>query len=222
MPAKAFDASKYLSNLNGRDYLEVKWRLLWLRTEHPEALIQTELVKHSGDLALFRARVAIPGAGEASGWGSETADDFGDYIEKAETKALGRALAALGYGTQFCEDFDFSAQQRQPATRKRRAAPDASGAGPAERVVDAPVARRSLKVVRDRQTEAATAPQLKAIYAIGRGRRGLAESGVDERCRSRYGCAPPELSKQQASEFIDLLRQTPDEAAASSPTVRSS
>ena len=29
------------------------------------------------------------------------------YIEKAETKALGRACAALGYGTQFCDDFDF-------------------------------------------------------------------------------------------------------------------
>ena len=33
-------------NLNGRgEYLEVKWRLLWLRTEHPEAIIETELVK---------------------------------------------------------------------------------------------------------------------------------------------------------------------------------
>jgi hypothetical protein len=213
MPAKGFDASKYLRNLNGREYLEVKWRLLWLRTEHPEALVQTELVKHGAGLALFRARVSIPGGGEASGWGSETADDFGDYIEKAETKALGRALAALGYGTQFCEDYDFSAQQRQPATRKRRAAPDATGAGPAERVVDAPVARRGLKVVRDRETAQATTPQVKAIYAIGRVRRGLPESGVDERCRVRFGCAPAELSKQQASEFIDLLRGEPKESA---------
>src|ERR1700694_4957412 len=96
---KPFEASKYLSNLNGRDYLEVKWRLLWLRTEHPDAVIETELIKHSDGLALFRARVTIPGGGTATGWGSETADDFGDYIEKAETKALGRALAALGYGT---------------------------------------------------------------------------------------------------------------------------
>ncbi len=213
MPAKSFDASKYLTDLNGRDYLEVKWRLLWLRTEHPEALIQTELVKHGGGLALFRARAAVPGAGEASGWGSETADDFADYIEKAETKALGRALAALGYGTQFCEDFDFSAERRASSGR-RRAASSPSAEVKTERVVDAPVARRSLKVVRDQQPETATAPQVKAIYAIGRGRKGMAESAVDEQCRERFGCPPAGLSKHQASEFIDLLRQSPEGAAS--------
>src|SRR3989337_1099394 len=108
MSAKTFDASKYLTDLNGRDYLEVKWRLLWLRTERPDAVISTEMVRHEAGLALFRALVRLPEGGEASGWGSETSSDFTDYIEKAETKALGRALAALGYGTQFCEDFDFS------------------------------------------------------------------------------------------------------------------
>ena len=115
-----FDASKYLTDLSGREYLEVKWRLLWLRTEHPDAVIETELVKHEAGLALFRARVAVPAGGTATGWGSETADDFEDFIEKAETKALGRALAALGYGTQFCEDFDFSAE-RQPSAERQRA-----------------------------------------------------------------------------------------------------
>ena len=48
---------------------------------------------------------AIPGGGSATGYGSETAKDFGDFIEKAETKALGRALIALGYGTQFAQEF---------------------------------------------------------------------------------------------------------------------
>ncbi|MGB6895899.1 MAG: hypothetical protein WBF37_08165, partial [Dehalococcoidia bacterium] len=98
MNDKTFDASRYLSRLNGKDYLEVKWRLLWLRTEHPDATVQTELVKHEAGLALFRAQVTLPAGGWATGWGSETASDFVDYIEKAETKALGRALAALGYG----------------------------------------------------------------------------------------------------------------------------
>lgn len=104
---KSFKASRYLTKLNGKDYLEVKWRLLWLRTEHPDAVIATELEKHEGGMALFKARITLPGGGEATGWGSETVNDFGDYIEKAETKALGRACAALGYGTQFCSDFDF-------------------------------------------------------------------------------------------------------------------
>jgi ssDNA-binding Zn-finger/Zn-ribbon topoisomerase 1 len=34
----------------------------------------------------------------------ESKRDFGDFIEKAETKAVGRALAMLGYGTQFAAD----------------------------------------------------------------------------------------------------------------------
>ena len=107
MSEKTFRASRYLTKLNGKDYLEVKWRLLWLRTEHPDAVIVTEVEKHEGGMALFKARITLPDGGEATGWGSETVSDFGDYIEKAETKALGRACAALGYGTQFCSDFDF-------------------------------------------------------------------------------------------------------------------
>jgi hypothetical protein len=221
MPATAFDASKYLTDLGGRDYLEVKWRLLWLRTEHPDAVIETELVKHTPGLALFRARVSVPGAGTATGWGSETATDFEDYIEKAETKALGRALAALGYGTQFCEDFDFSAERDR---LRRRASPGAKAAPPLDRrpVVDAPVARPDhapdadgprLKVVRDRRAEPATSSQVKAIYSIGRDHHE-AEGAIDQRCRERFGRPPAQLSKRQASEFIDLLRQSTRPAAA--------
>src|SRR3990172_2614361 len=156
MSTKSFDASKYLTDVNGKDYLEVKWRLLWLRTEHPDAVIETELVKHGAGLALFRARVTVPGGGTASGWGSETAEDFGDYIEKAETKALGRALTALGYGTQFCEDFVFSGEGERGKNRRSRS-PDG------RRVVDAPVAAPSraggLKVVREGRSDGATGSQ---------------------------------------------------------------
>ena len=107
--SQPFDASKYLRKLSGKDYLEVKWRLLWLRTEHPDAVIETEMIDHhpGEGLAIFKARVALATGGVATGWGSETAADFRDYIEKAETKAIGRALAALGFGTQFCDDHMF-------------------------------------------------------------------------------------------------------------------
>ena len=141
-----------------------------------------------------------------------------------------RALAALGYGTQFCEDFDFSAEGRE--TRERpdasaRTKPSANGrsgrAPRRPRVVDAPVTRpersnhlqpRNLKVVRDRNGDAATAPQVMAIYSIARGQATLGEGGGDERCRSTYGCSPAELSKRQASEFIDLLRRPAGEASS--------
>lgn len=193
MNDKTFDASRYLSRLNGKDYLEVKWRLLWLRTEHPDATVQTELVKHEADLALFRAQVTLPAGGWATGWGSETASDFVDYIEKAETKALGRALAALGYGTQFCEDFDFRRDDQGP-------------------VVDAPVepppaARQARRAARERLAPRATTAQVKAIYSIGRDTKALGEQGVEERSRNAYGCLPADLSKQQASELIDALQR---------------
>ena len=201
-----FDASKYLTKLSGKDYLEVKWRLLWLRTLHPDAVIETELVKHGAGLALFRARVTVPGAGSATGWGSETAEDFGDFIEKAETKALGRALAALGYGTQFCEDYDFTAETKEPRKRRSSASRQTSTVQRTKRrVVDSPVARNGLKVVKDGGA-IATPAQVKAIYSSARDAGGD-EDTVEERCRAVFSCLPAELTKQQASEFIDLLRE---------------
>src|SRR5688572_22593925 len=104
-----FEPARFLTRVNGSDYLEVKWRLVWMRDRHPDATIDTELMSHSDNTAVFRARVAVPGGGSATGWGTESAGDFRDYVEKAETKALGRALAALGFGTQFCPDFEFGA-----------------------------------------------------------------------------------------------------------------
>ena len=55
---------------------------------------------------MFRATVKDGKGGIATGTKSEKAASFPDYIEKAETGAIGRALAALGYGTQFAPDLD--------------------------------------------------------------------------------------------------------------------
>jgi hypothetical protein len=109
MSEGAFDPTRYLVKINGRaDYLEVRYRLLWLRADHPDADLDTRCLEHApGESASFWARVVIPGGGAATGHGVETSGDFRDYYEKAETKAIGRALAALGYGTQFCLDHDF-------------------------------------------------------------------------------------------------------------------
>lgn len=107
-----FDPTPYMRQLRGRggapaqEYLDVKWRLLWLRREHPDAEIITEHVRIDDASAIFKATVSLPSGGKATGYGSETAGDFGDFIEKAETKAIGRALNALGYGAQFAEGED--------------------------------------------------------------------------------------------------------------------
>lgn len=99
MAQQPFDPNQYLSKVKGRDYLEVKWRIAWMRNEHPNAILETDLMSHDEMRAIIRARVTLPDGGSATGWGSEIAGSSEAYIEKAETKAIGRALTALGYGT---------------------------------------------------------------------------------------------------------------------------
>src|SRR5262249_27662737 len=64
----------------------------------------------------------------ATGEGSETRADFSEYYEKAATKALGRALAGLSFGTQFAPELD--EKQRivdSPVERSGRGAPSGTG-----------------------------------------------------------------------------------------------
>jgi hypothetical protein len=85
------------------DYLEVKWRLVWFRERYPHGVITTEevCVDLERGYARFKATVWDGEGGIATGYGTETKAGFEDYVERAETRALGRALAALGIGTQF-------------------------------------------------------------------------------------------------------------------------
>src|SRR5437764_711012 len=114
------------------DYLPVQWRLVWFRDACPEGTIETEIVqldldreteeetfawnsetrrsekviKRANGFDLFRAVVKDGKGGVATGTKSEKAASFPDYIEKAETGSIGRALAALGYGTQFAPELN--------------------------------------------------------------------------------------------------------------------
>ena len=129
-----FNPHEHLMQLKSRegtkDYLPVQWRLVWFREACPDGTIETEEVqvdidreveeevyvwnaekkrsektmKRAKGYARFRATVTDGKGGRATGTKSESAASFPDYIEKAETGAIGRALAALGYGTQFVAD----------------------------------------------------------------------------------------------------------------------
>lgn len=192
---ETFEPAKFLTRVNGSEYLEVKWRLVWLRDRHPEAQVETEMVSHHGDTAIFRARVVIPGGGSATGWGSESAGDFRDYLEKAETKAIGRALAALGFGTQFCPDHEFGAHTG--------------------RVVDAPV--KVSRFTRGQQNDerpaasaappeqAATQRQLRYMQAVAR-EAGFDAQALDELSEREFGGPAMSLSRRDASALIDLIQ----------------
>jgi hypothetical protein len=97
-----FDPHKYLIKVTGKDYLEVKFRLHWFRLEHAAWDIRTEIAHLDLEkgIALVRADIFDEkGNHKSSGLKMEIKSNFGDYAEKAETGAIGRALAALGYGT---------------------------------------------------------------------------------------------------------------------------
>jgi hypothetical protein len=107
-----FDPKDKLSKVDGKDYLEVKWRLVWFRDVWPNGTITTEPLELSDQRAVFRATVTAIDAdgvirGSATGTKASSPQQFKrGYIEKAETGAIGRALAALGFGTQFEPEFD--------------------------------------------------------------------------------------------------------------------
>lgn len=139
--ADLFNPNEHLMKIgrgnDAKDYLPVAWRLVWFRSLCPNGTIETEMVhldldretqeevwvwnnetrksektiKRAPGFALFRAIVKDGKGGMATGTKSEKAASFPDYIEKAETGSIGRALAALGYGTQFAGD-EFDEQHR--------------------------------------------------------------------------------------------------------------
>lgn len=94
-----------LLNLRGKQYLEVKFRLVWFREDHPDWSIETELISVTDVSAYARATIRDEtGRVIATSHKFESIQGFPDFIEKAETGAIGRALALIGYGTQFCAD----------------------------------------------------------------------------------------------------------------------
>lgn len=190
-----FDPRRFVTRVNGADYLEVKWRVYWLRTQHPDAVISTELITHASQIAVFKAVVDIPGGGSATGWGMESFDDFRDYLEKAETKALGRALAGLGFGTQFTSDFDFAEGD--------------------DRVVDAPVRlarqRQPGDSVNDRRGQGAdrqsmTDRQMSFIRQMAR-ERALSDQDLDAQLQEIFGKSFDQLDRRDASAYIERLKE---------------
>lgn len=97
-----------LVNLQGKDYLQVAHRLVWFREEHPDWTIETELVFQNDQSALGKATIkTAEGRVVATAHKEESAKDFPrGHREKAETGAIGRALALCGYGTQFEPELD--------------------------------------------------------------------------------------------------------------------
>ncbi|WP_069805305.1 hypothetical protein [Thermogemmatispora onikobensis] len=173
-----------------RDYLPVQWRLVWFRELCPQGTIETEMVhldlereteeeyygynsetrrnekmvRRARGFVIFRAVVRDGKGGVATGTKSEKAASFPDFIEKAETGAIGRALAALGFGTQFAPELDEE-----------------------HRIVDSPVERAAPHSTGEHAPEATAASEPEAASSNARGAAVPAVSPSRQRTSPRSG-----------------------------------
>lgn len=176
--SEKFSPQEHMMKLKGKDYLEVKWRLVWFREEHPNYGIITTAVEIDDKHALFCAAITDENGRQlSSGYGSESIKDFGDFIEKAETKAVGRALAMLGYGTQFAPELEEG-----------------------ERLADAPVQRTKPAEKPKAPTEnMATREQIEWLSEN-------ASENQCMYMTEKYGLTLERLSFKQAEKFIDQIK----------------
>src|SRR6266699_2209962 len=133
-PERRFNPNDHIMQIPNKggksDYLPVQWRLVWFRELCPQGTIETQeivvdlttefegeayvwnadkkrsekVLKRAPGYARFRAIIHDGKGGSATATKTEKGVDFPDFVEKAETGAVGRALAMLGYGTQFAQE----------------------------------------------------------------------------------------------------------------------
>jgi len=168
-----------LLNLKGKDYLQVAHRILWAREEMPDIGIETEIVSHDDDKSIVRATIRdASGRVLATATKHETRQGFGDHLEKAETGAIGRALALIGFGTQFAVELDEG-----------------------ERVVDAPLPKTSPVS----NTSSAARSPLKAVgnTAVKAEPQFLDPRGQEEQELGAYECAFGKHKGKRLDDFQD-------------------
>ena len=162
-------------------YLPVAWRMVWMRAERPEWQIITEIIANTDMFAIVKASIYAEGFSKpfATAHKREDKIGLGDYLEKAETGAIGRCLAMCGYGTQFAPDLDEGQ----------------------ERVVDAPVTAKNTPEgkLEDNKATLKQLGKIRAMYA----ERDLNVEAMKQLLKKEYKIdSHKDLTVAQASEWI--------------------
>lgn len=122
----SFNPQQHIIKLQGRDYLPVMARVAWYRETFPHGKIDTDFIL-LGDLVIAKT-VVTDNEGNFIASGSATVRDAsererawtGRIVEKAETAAIGRALANAGFGTLTADDEgDYLADSPQQSKPKQ-------------------------------------------------------------------------------------------------------
>ena len=196
-----------------------------LEEAHSQGLkeISTKIVQlpapDNGNMAVCTAEV-VTDRGRFTGVGDASPENVGRMIvphvlRMAETRAKARALRdAVNVGMTALEELGGD-EDPAPAPSYAAAAhdpypgPRSVGREPA-RPAPEPEGVAQLDVggeARGLGPRSATEKQLKAIYAIAQGNMGMSKAELEAKCKDIYGYAPQELSRWEASQFIDLLKQ---------------
>lgn len=90
-------------NIHGREYKTVALRVSEFRTDRPDWSITTEIVEADAERVVMRATITHPdgriiATGHAEEVRASSQINRTSALENAETSAIGRALAAAGYG----------------------------------------------------------------------------------------------------------------------------
>ena len=168
------------------DYLEVKWRRVWFNEEHPDwkRLIDVKMFPENDIPKACLAKAEIYNDKNelvTIGWGYSTVEMFKRFVEKACTAAEGRALASIGYGTQWAEEYYEDTDS-------------------AENLVDSPVIKNAVEVI---QEEQATTAQKEFVKKLVKDKK---QEEILSMLKEIKAESIDTLNKTQASILINKLK----------------
>lgn len=121
-------------NIRGKEYQTVALRVSKFREAHPDWELSTEIIKADDKVVIMQARIynadgKCISTGHAEEYRESSQINSTSALENCETSAIGRALAAAGFGgTEFASanEVQNAIQQQKPKAEPKAARADRS------------------------------------------------------------------------------------------------